>query len=355
MSGLYRRNNSKVWWVRFQHNGKRYQKSSKTTNQAEATKFLLQYQDEVQRFSRSGSRRYNFEEMANRFAVDHLPLLKPKTALGYRTHIRSFANHFSGLYLDQISKAKIADYISLKRKEGLSTASIRRHLATLSSMFSRAIGWDWTDKNPARDFDKKSVPEAKARTRYLTKEEFNRLLDHSANHLKPILLIAVHTGMRSEELLSLQWNQINLERREITLHKTKSGLPRVIPLSPIAVSTFVAIPRHITSAYVFCDRVTGERYRSLKTAFRSACRRANITNFRFHDLRHTFASWQVQNGMDLYRLSRILGHSTIQMTSKYAHLATADLHDAMNTAATKMATREEDSKPTSHHFEQSET
>jgi integrase/recombinase XerD len=161
--------------------------------------------------------------------------------------------------------------------------------------------------------------------------------------------------MRSEELLSLQWNQINLERREITLHKTKSGLPRVIPLSPNAVSTFVAIQRHITSAYVFCDRGTGNRYKTVKSSFKNACQRAHITNFRFHDLRHTFASWQIQNGMDLYRLSRILGHSTIQMTTKYAHLATTDLHEAMDMAATKMATREEDSKATIHGFAQSES
>jgi integrase len=348
MAGLYRRNTSKVWWVRFQHEGKRYQKSSGTTVKAEAFKVLLSYQDEVRRFTRTGHRRHTFEEMAQRFSQDHFPLLKPRTADGYRVHVRYLTEHFAGHYLDQISRAKIADYISSRRRQGLATATIRRHLATLSSMVSRAIGWGWIETNPARDFDKRSVPEAKARTRFLTQAEFALLHRHAASHLKPILQIAVQTGMRSEELLSLTWPQISFERQEISLHKTKSGLPRVIPLTSLAVATFVAIPRHVTSPFVFCDG-TGKRYRSVKSAFKNACRKAGITNFRFHDLRHTFASWAVQGGMDLYRLSRILGHSTTQMTAKYAHLATSDLHDAIQRVATNMATGAEDiSKPSSH-------
>lgn len=342
MAGLYRRNNSKVWWVRFQHEGKRYQKSSGTTVKAEAFKVLLSYQDEGRRFTRTGIRRHTFEEMAQRFSQDHFPLLKPRTADGYRVHVRYLTEHFAGHYLDQISRAKIADYISSRRKQGLATATIRRHLATLSSMVSRAIGWGWIETNPARDFDKRSVPEAKARTRYLTQHEFNQLVGHAASHLKPLLTIAVHTGMRSEELLSLTWSQVNLERQEVTLHRTKSGLPRVIPLTPVAVATFVAITRHVTSPYVFCDQ-SGKRYKSVKSGFKGACRKAGITNFRFHDVRHTFASWAVQGGMDLYRLSRILGHATTQMTAKYAHLATSDLHAAMAKVATNMATGASDS------------
>lgn len=276
--------------------------------------------------------------MTQKFSDEHLPLLKPRTAEGYRTHLRCLTQQFQGLYLDEINKTKIAEYISSRRQSGLSSPTIRRHLSTLSSMYSRAMGWGWIDTNPAKFFDKRAVPEAKPRVRYITQQESKELHHHAAPHLKPILEIAVQTGMRREELLPLKWSQVNLDRREITLTKTKSGLPRVIPLTDQAVATFVATPRHVTSPYVFCNRTTGERYRSVKKAFHTACKRAGITDFRFHDLRHTFGSWSVQGGMDLYRLSRILGHATTQMSARYAHLATADLHEAVRKVATNMAT-----------------
>jgi integrase len=202
------------------------------------------------------------------------------------------------------------------------------------------------DDNPARSFDKRAVPEARPRIRYLTRQEYDRLMQSAAPHLCPIIEIAVQTGMRSEELLSLTWDQVSLDRREITLTRTKSSLPRVIPLSDAAVTVFVAMDRHVTSRHVFCDMSTGARYGSVKKAFRAACRRAKIENFRFHDLRHTFASWAVQGGMDLYRLSRILGHATTQMTARYAHLATADLHDAIQKVATNTATSAEENAAT---------
>ena len=338
MASLYKRNNSKIWWIRFQHQGKRIQKSTGTKDKSEALKLLVQCQEDVRRYNIDATIRHRFQDMSQKFADEHLPLLKPLTAEGYRTHIKYLTNQFHGLYLDEINKTRIAEYISARRQAGLTSPTIRRHLSTLSSMYSRAIGWGWIETNPSKSFDKRAVPEAKPRVRYITQKEFQRLHSNAAPHLKPILEIAVQTGMRSEEILSLKWSQINLDRREITLTKTKSGLPRVIPMTDQAVTTFVATLRHVTSPYVFCNRTTGERYRSVKKAFHSACRRSQITDFRFHDLRHTFASWSVQGGMDLYRLSRILGHATTQMTARYAHLATADLHAAVRSVATFMAT-----------------
>ncbi len=94
--------------------------------------------------------------------------------------------------------------------------------------------------------------------------------------------------------------------------------------------------------YVFCDPLTGKPFKTIRTGFEAACRRAGIADFRFHDLRHTFASWSVQGGMDLYRLARILGHKDTQMTIRYGHLATEDLHEAMSRVAPKVAPRPDD-------------
>jgi integrase/recombinase XerD len=155
--------------------------------------------------------------------------------------------------------------------------------------------------------------------------------------------MAVATGLRSAELLTLKWSQVDLDRRELRLEETKSKRPRIVPLSDRAVAIFVATRYLDRGPFVFTNPVTGRPYRNLCGSFHAACRRAGIADFRFHDLRHTFASWAVQNGMDLYRLSRILGHSTLQMTTRYAHLATDQLHEAVRSMATLMATRSSDS------------
>src|SRR4029078_5551067 len=133
---------------------------------------------------------------------------------------------------------------------------------------------------------------------------------------------------------------VDLERREIRLVRTKSNRPRVVPLSQRAVAVLAAREGPLeASSYVFINAATGDRYRTIKRAFGTACRRAGLEDFRFHDLRHTFASWAVQAGGDLYPISRILGHATLQMTTRYAHLGTEHLHKAIRTLATTAATR----------------
>jgi integrase len=151
--------------------------------------------------------------------------------------------------------------------------------------------------------------------------------------------------MRRGELLNLTWTQIDLDRREITLIVTKNGKPRVIPLTHEAIAVLTSLPRYPASPQVFHNPFTGRPIQYVKTAFSNTLRRARIENFRFHDIRHTFASWAVQSGMDLFRLSRILGHSTTEMTQRYAHLATRDLHKAIREMETNIATNDPEHAP----------
>jgi len=268
----------------------------------------------------------------------HLPLLRPGTRYNYLQHITALKGHFADRYIDEIRKAHVAEFVAQKKRDGLKTPTIRRYLATLSSLFSFAERSGWLNQNPLSRFDKRSLPESPPRTRFLSREEYRRLLAAAPRHLKPIIEMAVETGLRSEELLGLKWGQIDLDRREIQLVVTKSKQPRVVPLSDRAVAVFVATSRIGDSPFVFTNPRTGNRYKTVKRSFQAACRRSGIEDFRFHDLRHTFASWAVQNGADLYRLSRILGHSTLQMTTRYAHLATEHLHEVVKGMATSMAT-----------------
>jgi integrase len=234
-----------------------------------------------------------------------------------------------------VNRRVLADFVAQRKRTGVSEATIRRDLAFLGSVFTMAVRWDWIEASPLATFNKNGLKESRARTRFLTREEFERLELAAPVKLRPILRLAVETGLRKEELLGLTLASIDLRRRELHISDTKTNTPRRVPLSPAALSTIRELleqrsrPR---SAYLFC-KGDGGRIGNPRKAFESACRRAGIEDFRFHDLRHTFASWFVQEGGDLYRLSRILGHATLQMTTRYGHLRTDDLHDELQRLA----------------------
>jgi integrase/recombinase XerD len=281
--------------------------------------------------------------LCEEYCKQHLPLLRAKTRANYVGHIEVLKAHFADRYIDEVRKAHVAELVAHQKRSGLQPATIRRYLATLSSVFSFAERSGWLAQNPLIRFDRRSLPEATPRTRFLSHDEYRRLLAAAGPHLRPIIETAVATGMRLEELLSLKWEHVDLERREVRLIVTKSKQPRVIPLSDRAVAIIAAAARSAqASPYVFTNPASGSRFKTVKRAFRTACRRAGVQDMRFHDLRHTFASWAVQSGADLYRLSRILGHTTLQMTARYAHLATEHLHEVIKNMATPMATEHSD-------------
>jgi len=140
--------------------------------------------------------------------------------------------------------------------------------------------------------------------------------------------MAVHTEMRRREMLSLRWVDIDLRKRTIMLTKTKNNEPRILPINePLAVA-LQHTPRHVDSAFVFCDR-EGKPYDRIDNGFRRACKRAGITNVRFHDLRHTFASHLVMKGANLRSVQELLGHKTAKMTTRYTHLSTPHLRETV--------------------------
>jgi integrase len=127
--------------------------------------------------------------------------------------------------------------------------------------------------------------------------------------------------MRKSEFLNLKWDQVDLKHGFIFLDKTKNGERREIPINDTLRITFNGLLRRLDTPYVFYDPATGKPYQDVKRSFASACRRAKIQDFRFHDLRHTFASHLVMAGVDLTTVKELLGHKTLTMTLRYSHLA----------------------------------
>lgn len=304
-----------------------------------AQKFERDLKEEHARIGRGGKPRMTFEDMMARFIGDHFPNLKPQAARRYLHSIKNLRPHFGGLYLDQIDRATISNFISARRKF-VTSATVRRDLACLSSAFGFAIAWDWCDSNPVKTVNKRMVPEAKPRTRFLTQDEYQRLLAASKPYMRPAIRFAVLTGLRLEEQLSLTWDHVNVFRKEVRLMDTKMGTPRIVPLDDDAVQLLIDNPQRFNSPYVFC-KSDGSRYYKFTRGLAGAAKRAGIKDLRWHDLRRTFGSWKLQSGVDLFTVSRLLGHRSMATTERtYAFM---DI-ESLRRLGTKMGTGHADSK-----------
>ena len=203
-----------------------------------------------------------------------------------------------------------------------SNATANRHLTFLRAMFNRAADWgDFHGENPCRGVKKQR--EAPHRLRYLSVEEMDRLLAVVHPKLYPILVCALMTGMRRGEIFGLDWENVSLEHDTIYLLKTKSGKPREIPIASKLRELFLSLGPKPKGRIFEVPVITHRRY------FDKAMSAADIHGFRFHDLRHTFASHFIMRTNDLPALQRILGHSTPSMTLRYAHLSKGHLASEM--------------------------
>lgn len=231
--------------------------------------------------------------------------------------IKNLKRYFSGKYLYEITPLDIEKYKSERIKK-VSTATVNRDLACLKSIFNRAIEWKKAKDNPVRLV--KLFRENNQRLRYLEKEEIIKLLDNCHNYLKPIVIVALNTGMRRGEILKLKWHDIDFRRDIIYLHNTKNGEKREIPMNAEVRTTLIKVRKHPQSPYIFCNK-TGNPFGDIKKSFLTALTNSGIINFHFHDLRHTFASQMVMSGVDLNTVRELMGHKSIQMTLRYSHLS----------------------------------
>ncbi len=227
--------------------------------------------------------------------------------------MRILVPFFKGKSLKDVTPRMVESYKSM-RKRSVAESTITRELACLKHMFTIAIQWGETASNPV-----KKVRLYKAHQqpmRILSFDEEVKLMNASNDNLKPIILTALETGMRKNEILDLKWEQVNLQEKRITVTDTKNKEFRIIPLSSILLKAFEGLKR--TGEHVFA-KDDGSRALSFRTAFEKAVKRAGIPHLRFHDLRHTFGSRAVMSGVDIVTVKELMGHKSIEMTMRYSH------------------------------------
>ncbi len=233
--------------------------------------------------------------------------------------LRPLSKLFGNKRLSDISTKDLEDFKLIRLNE-VSPATVNRSLSVLRHLFNLAKRWKkYYGDNPVSIVG--MLEELNQVERILSAEEQSRLLDSSIGYLRPIITTALNTGMRRGEILTLKWSDVDLDMNMITINQTntKSKKQRKIPVSSRMRSLLLELKLQSgIQEYVFTD-IQGRAIRTIRSAFQTACRKAGLDGLRFHDLRHTAATRMVESGANIVAISKILGHSDIKTTMRYAH------------------------------------
>jgi integrase len=217
--------------------------------------------------------------------------------------------------VESYQRQRLAEPSPCHPGENTKPATINKEVTCLKTILNRAVRHGKLEVNPVEKVRK--LPENNVRTRILSQAEFDILVEACAPHIRPIVMIAWYTGMRRSEIVYLRWGEIDLKKGFIRLRaeRTKTKVDRVIPLHPALKTLIASLPRGLHTDRVFLFK--GSPLDEFKTAFKTACRRAGIENFIFHDLRHCALNNLRLAGNDYFKIMAVSGHKTMSVFKRY--------------------------------------
>ena len=317
--GVYKR--GRVYWINYTADGRLYRESvGHDKRLAEQVLYERKLSIAEKKFFPQRSRTdISFTDMADLYWELHAKQKPSSQVTGYT--LRNLKTHFGSKPLARITVPDVLQYLNAV-KERASAATANRQHNILRSIFNRAIEWEKLNgQNPAAKVKQFRVENS--RTRFLETGEITILLAACDPEIRPVVQFALLTGMRHGEILNLRWEHIDLANGVVHVLKTKSGEPREIPITADLHSLLVSLAKG-DGGPVFRIHT-----RALSRHFANALSIAGITNFRFHDIRHTFASHFVMRTNDLPAAQKLLGHKSPRMTQRYAHLSKGHLQSEM--------------------------
>lgn len=335
-----------IWWYKIRHEHKDYEGSLQTENLGLAKERLERKRQELKATSWGEKPRRTFNQAAERFGAEHFKELKPSTRKRYLVSIANLLNEFDGARLDEVGSARLGDFEQARKRDKVSSSTIRRDLACFSVIYTFAEQWEWATHNPVKPFLRarslSGLVEGDPRERHLSHEEESLVLEFAPQKAAKSIIFAIDTGLRKEEQFSLLWTDVDFRKREITVRKevAKNNRERKVPILPRTLDLLSGLPRHIRSPYVFVT-YQGERYSDGSPtnyeALQKAVRRAGealkrpLEHVEWHDLRRTCGCRLLQDlHLSMEETSRWLGHSSVKVTERhYAFLKVEQLHKAL--------------------------
>lgn len=330
MLKLTKRKESPFWWVTGTVNGQRVRQSTSTEDEQAANEYRANLEVSLWRQTRLGERaRYKWQEAVVRW-------LKEKKRDGKRIEddikiFRWLDPILGQLWMDEIDQKVIMHLKDRKAASGVSNATVNRMLALVRAVLRKAmLEWDMLEKVP----NVKLLKESTSRIRWLTFEQAKRLIAELPQHLADMTEFSLATGLRASNVKGLEWHQVDLSRRVAWIHPDQAKAKKAIPV-PLNETAVKVLRRRFGTHETFVFTYRGNPIVQHHTkAWEKALARAGITHFRWHDLRHTWASWHVQNGTSLAELQQLGGWSSYAMVLRYAHLAPETLASAANNIGT---------------------
>lgn len=324
MAWLQKRGN--MWYLYWREGKRRRKKRLSTDKQA-----AIGYKAEFEKANYLGELSLpNRLKTWNDFKVEYLKYSDTNKSDATLKIDRNALAHFTRIVkpasLVCIVPSDIENYKTSRVNEQVKPVTVNIEFRAIKAAFNKAVQWKYLKENPAKTVKSLTV---QRKIRFLTDYEAEQLLDACDDHIRPVILTFLYTGMRLGELLNLTWREVNFKNQEISIRandkwNTKNNRERVIPLHPNIAKVLKTIT--VKTGSIF-KTMSGNKLdqTTLEEKFRAAVKRAKIEHCRIHDLRHTFASHLAQKGVDLYRISKLLGHTSIKTTEIYAHLVKSDL------------------------------
>jgi integrase len=315
------RKRGSVWWIDFATpNGERVRRSAETGNKVQAQELHDKLKGEVWRLQKLGDRPRRIWQDA---VVRWLREQAHKASIeDDKDKLRWLGRYLANRELENINRGLIDAITEAKRAERCSNATVNRTLALIRAILRKCVrDWEWLDRAPAV----RLLKEPSRRIRFLHRHQARILLRELPPHLRDMASFTLATGLRAANVTGLTWDQVNLSRKLAWIHpdQAKARKAIAVPLNDTAVEVVRAQKaKHPTRVFTY----EGEPIRQVSTrAWYKALKRAGIEDFRWHDLRHTWASWHVQSGTPLFALQELAGWETEKMVRRYAHLAAEHL------------------------------
>lgn len=293
---------------------------------------------EGRHFKTAEAKKHSFNDLALRYYAEILPHYSEKEQKERKSKLDWWTKNIGHCLLADITPATISEH---KSKMTQSPATVDKYLKNLSHAFTVAVNdWGWLEDNPVKKVKSPRLP--RGRVRFLDDDERQRLLqscrESSNEWLYLCVILALSTGMRQGELMGLKWPDVNLKDRYIILHETKNGERRRVPLTGHGLELLQehAKVRQLDTLLLFPGKTHKDKPIDLRKPFETALKRAEITNFHWHDLRHCTASYLAMNGASLAEIAEVLGHKTLAMVKRYAHLSDGHVSNVVASMNTKI-------------------
>ena len=315
---LYKRSNT--WWIAFTTPaGERVRCSAGTADKTQAQEYHDKLKAESWRIQRLGEKpEYTWDEAACKFLLE---TQHKATHERDKEKLRWLQQFLRNRQLQEIDR-ELIDHIAHAKAKDTSPSTANRYLALIRAILRKAChDWEWMDKIPKI----RLFPEPKRRIRWLTSEQVKRLLNELPQHQQDMMIFALSTGLRQSNVINLEWNQVDLERKAAWIHPDQAKARKAIhvPLNSVVITVLLRqVGKHQSRVFTF----RGNPIAWVNTrAWKLALKRAGIENFRWHDLRHTWASWLAQQGTPMNVLQELGGWESEEMVRRYAHLSKPQL------------------------------